>query len=164
MSRLVPVLVLLAACAPAGESSTTVTPAPTTTTATTIPTPQQAEEAFVRCLVEGGVELPDVSGDDLPLLDRLAPHLDLNEPSIRQHVIECSPVLLLAGSIRLDPEVAQLVEAQLATFSECMRDEGIVEFPDPLGDGAWSLDEIPFDAPAFDDAMASCTARLVVDS
>lgn len=164
MTRLVPALVLLAACAPSAGPSTTVTTAPTTTTST-VPTMEQAEAAFVRCLGDEGIDLPQTGeGGNLPLLDRLAPHLDLRDPAVRDVVVACAPLLLLAGPIESDPEVAELVSAQLAAFAECMRSEGLVEFPDPLEDGSWPLDEVPFADPRFDDAMTSCTAGLVVDS
>ncbi|HSJ28292.1 MAG TPA: hypothetical protein VLB67_08770 [Acidimicrobiia bacterium] len=162
MSRLVPALLLLAACAPNTESPTTVTTAPTTTT-TSIPSVAEAEEAFVRCVADGGIALPDVTDSDLPLLDRLAPHLDLGDPSVRQVVVDCSPILLLAGAIQFDPEVAELVEANLAAFSECMRAEGVIEFPDPVGDRSWPLAEIPFDDAGFEDALDACVAGLMVD-
>jgi hypothetical protein len=135
-----------------------------TTTTTTIPTPAQATEAFIACMRSEGIDLPDIPLDSrgLPDLSTVVDLLDTSVVGVRDSVAVCAPILTSAEAINLaaDPELLAVVITQLHLFSECMRDGGVENFPDPVpefsGTGSPYPDVVPVDDPRFDEALAAC--------
>ena len=170
--RSFPVLVLCVlavGCSPSSSSgSTTTVPTAVSTTAaittTTSLSPSEARSSFVDCLSEGGLEVPSAAFDvdGTPRLGVLAGSLDTTDPAVQAAIAECSPLLSAAQVVDLaaDPEVRNLVMEQLAAFTQCMRDQGIAEFPDPADglpdDSPYPLEDVPFAEPGFDEALATC--------
>lgn len=169
--RSVPALLLcvvVVGCSPSssnGASTTTATPVPTTAaTTTTTLSPADSRVAFVSCLTDVGVEVPTgaFDADGSPRLGVIAESLDTTEPLVQAAVAECAPLLSVTQAVDLaaDPEVRNLVIEQLAAFTQCMRDEGIDEFPDPAGEalaeGPYAFEDVPFSVPGFDEALATC--------
>lgn len=157
---------VLVSCAPSPspqETTTTVTTVPTTTTTTL--TPAAASVVFVECLRAEGLDVDDVPIDSAgnPQYGGLALSLDTTDRAVRAAVVECSAALGESPFVDLaaDPEVRNLVAEQLGAFAECMRAEGIDDFPDPDPDvSATPFPIVPFDAPGFDDALATCDELL----
>jgi hypothetical protein len=169
--RSFPVLLLgvaLLGCSPSssnGATTTVVTSAPTTaSTTTTTLSPPEARSAFVNCLTGEGVELPAdaFDADGVPNLAVIAGSLDTTAAAVQAAVAECSPLLSAAQAADLaaDPEVRFLVIEQLHAFTRCMRDQGVTDFPEPNAEapegGPYELDDVPFDAAGFDEALANC--------
>lgn len=169
--RSIPVLLLCVAavgCSPsASDVSTTTTvlsPSTTAPTTTTTLSPAEARASFVACLGDQGVEIPPsvFDADGAPRLGAVAESLETTDPAVQAAIAECSESLSAtqAADLVADPEVRILVIDQLNAFTQCMHDRGVTDFPDP--DVDWPAeppyppDDVPFDAPGFDDALASC--------
>lgn len=109
-------------------------------------------------------DLPVTGGDLSGELSAIAAALDTSDPVVQAAVGECASSLTSVQRTELaaDPEVRQLVVAQLGAFSACMRSEGIDGFPDP-SDGivpGFETDAIPFDDDGFDAALEECRALV----
>jgi hypothetical protein len=165
---------LMAACTQAQEpEATTSTVATTSTTAapaTTMPlTPDEAVARFVSCMSEQGIDLPEVEVDaqGRPVLGDVLGDVDTGTVEFRGAIATCSSILTQAGVLDLsgDPELQAVVVEQLASFAECMRSEGIAEFPDPDQDfdgvgSPFPLELIPINDPGFADATLACQDQL----
>ncbi len=160
--------VVLVGCSPSSsnDSTTTVVTTVPTTAATTTTTlsPPDARAAFVTCLADQGVEIPadGFDADGVPRLGVIAESLHTTSTAVQAAVAECAPLLSAAQAADLaaDPEVRILVIEQLAAFTQCMRDQGVTDFPEPdadaPGDVPYALDDVPFSAPGFEEALATC--------
>lgn len=152
-----------------GATTTSTTVAPTTTSTTQVPTPAVATEEFADCMRSEGIELPAIPLDvrGLPDLSAIAAAVDTSAPGGRAALAICAPILTASGAIDLssDPEVHGLVLDQLYRFSECMREQGLEEFPDPIaefsGVGApYPPELVPFNDPVFGAALVACQERI----
>jgi hypothetical protein len=165
------VIGLLAGCLPgttAVEPSTTTTP--DSTTSTTRPmTAAEATVEFAACMEAGGVELSSIPLDanGRPDLQAIAAEVDTGSSEARETLGACASILVAVAAIdlRSDPEARALVLDYLTRYADCMRAEGVDEFPDPSPDfaGAGSpfpVDSVPFDHPSYADADATCQ-RLI---
>jgi hypothetical protein len=168
-------LVVVAACTPGldGPSGTdtnpptTSTTAPTTTTTTT--TTEAAVEAFRTCLGEHGVVIEEVPLDATgrPRLDLVVMTVDFGDPAVAEALAVCS-VSLNTGALDLGAEdqLRQEITRQLNDFSQCMRANGVGDFPDPVpgfaGVGApFAVAEIPYGDPELTTAAALCRASIL---
>jgi hypothetical protein len=167
MRRLIiAVLVAVTACSPSAETGADVTTTSTgATTTTETMTPAVAAGAFADCMADQGVDVGDIPLDaqGRPLLGAVTDVLDTADPAVRAGLASCASLLTASGAIDLlsDPEVSALVLEQLGMFSECMRAEGIAEFPDPDPDFSGTTSPfppelIPFNEPGFGEAMLAC--------
>jgi hypothetical protein len=138
-------------------------------TTTTIP-PDAGTEAFESCLADNGVSI-DIALDSLghPRLDVATEHLDFNDPVVVDAFAVCSPTLA-SGSIDLgdDQFLRSFIVGQLQAFSQCVRDKGVPEFPDPIpgfaGVGSpYSAAEIPYSNPLLAVAAEICRDRVLND-
>jgi hypothetical protein len=165
--------VLVVACTGDGESpSATAAPASTTSTApsTTITIVSDvAVESFRSCLGENGIEVEEVPLDanGHPRLDLVMATLDFGDPATAEAVSVCSEHLE-AGALDVgdDDQLRQIILEQLHSFSRCMVDLGVEDFPDPLpgfvGVGSpFPVAEIPYADPGFANAVTVCRARLL---
>ena len=149
-------------------TTTTIAPSTTTTAAVTLG-PEAATVEFTACMRDQGIEIPDIRLDDQgrPMLDDAFAAADPSSLELRGALATCASILTQSGALDLstDPELQALIVEQLKVFSECMRDEGVTEFPDPSPgfDGTGSpfpLERIPLTDPAFQDAVIACQDDL----
>ncbi len=116
-----------------------------------------------------GIDVPAIptGPDGLPDLQAIAEQVDTSRVDVRAALGACASILVAAGVIDLqsDPEVRALVQDLLGRYAECMRAEGIAEFPDPTpgftGAGPpYPLESVPFDHSDFVDAASTCQRLL----
>ena len=166
------VLVLVACRAPEDRPS----PAerhPTTTTApsasTTMISTSAAVEEFGQCLAAQGVEIGSAPFDAIgrPRFDVATAHLDFDDPEVADAIALCASVLA-AGALDLseDELLRSMILSQLEAFALCVRDEGVVEFPDPVpgfaGVGSpFPVAEIPYADPDLASATVACQERVL---
>lgn len=182
MRRALIVAIALTAAACSSESTTPTIPQSadvvttmsgagdaTTTTADRRLSLEEATLEFTECMREEGIEFPDIriDAEGRPQLGDLLEDLDTATPEFRAALTSCAGILTRAGALELtsDPELQAVIIDQLASFSECMRENGVGSFPDPTpgfnGTGSpYPLGLIPFDNPQFEEAAAACQSRL----
>ena len=180
MRHLPLVLIVLVACSRSGEpaesipSATDLVQSSTTTAlqSTTTTVRLSIEEAalqFSACMREEGLEFPDIAigSDGRPVLGDLAERVDITSPEFLAALSGCSEILTAAGAtdLRSDPEFQGIIQDQLQEFSDCMRTEGVDEFPDPIasftgGGSPYPLAEIPFSDPDFQSALGTCQEHV----
>ncbi len=168
MRRFLPVVVLVAVlggCSPSSLPATTTTSTTAaTTTTTTVPTPAEAAAAFAFCMRSEGIDLPDIPLDPqgLPDLSAVSDLMDTSITEVRAALASCASILTSAQAINLrsDPELLAVVIEQLHRFSECMRESGVEDFPDPRpefsGMGSPYPESVPVGDSLFDAALTTC--------
>lgn len=148
----------LSACESDSATVTTLEQTPTTLTA------RETASAFRECLNEAGVGIPPIrfGPDDRPIFDAVAT-LDTSEPSVREALTGCVGPLAQRGLLEMqtDPALRDAVVDDLTAFGQCMRDQGIANFPNPVegydGSGAaFPSDSIPRDADGYQGAVGTC--------
>lgn len=170
MHRLLPAVALcvaLAGCQPQSQAtdppSTTPSTQPSPTTTTTLGV-AESTVAFTDCLADHQVVPSELDAGGADVLALAASMLDTTDPAVRAAIGDCAPLLTPAQIARLssDFEVRELVAEHLDRFSECMRAEGIADFPDPVVDPVpgYDLELVPFDADGFDLAVETCGAPI----
>lgn len=107
-----------------------------TTTTTVRLSFEEAALEFTACLRDQGIEVPDVQfgPNGQPLIDpSTVAGIDVGSPEFTVAFAACLPIIQNAGVLErdLDPEQQAIIQDQLQEFSECMRTNGIVDFPDP---------------------------------
>ncbi|HUG33011.1 MAG TPA: hypothetical protein VMM14_08990 [Acidimicrobiia bacterium] len=140
---------------------TTTTTIPTTTTTLSL---EASLGAFRDCMAERDVPVGEIPLDGLgrPRMADVLSGLDLGSRTVLEALEDCG-VFLSVGALALapDPELRELVQAQLEAFSMCVRAEGVSDFPDPVGgfDGVGSpypTNRIPWTDPLLAGAVATC--------
>lgn len=114
---------------------------------------QDIEDAvleFSQCMRDEGVDIPDIQldADGAPILDAGALQgIDLQSPEFQSAFTSCIGIITDAGAFAFDfdPEIEAIIQDQLQQFAECMRREGIEDFPDPIVGGSGT----PFPLTAF---------------
>jgi hypothetical protein len=155
------------------QVATLATPAPDSGERAVTPAPVDGQEgilAFVACLREQGIDVPDPQfGLDGNLIGGAAAFaaIDFTSPAFLDAAEACQDILA-ALQPELDPEELAERNDELLRFAECMRREG-VDFPDPDPlrgltisdfrgeDGALTID--PFSS-AFLDASSVCRTEI----
>lgn len=140
---------------------------------TTTAAPVAADEAlleFSQCMRDEGIPLPDIpiDADGAPILDpALLDVIDVESDEFNAAFESCQPILAAsqAFNVDIDPELQALIMDQLFGFSQCMRDAGFDDFPDPgeLGAGRppYPLSVFAqFDDPDFEAAIEECQRNL----
>lgn len=166
---------LAVACTPTGVTTTTVgtsttgstAPPPTDPAPPASPTPAVALDAFRSCMAEAGHPVGPLELDPTGHLRAETISVDPADPEMRSALSACAGLLVLGGALDLadDPALAREVRARLVTFAACMRAEGIGAFPDPVEpltgtEAAFVPEEVPSDAPGFDDAVDTCLQEM----
>jgi hypothetical protein len=115
----------------------------TTTDGTTpeAPTdPEEASLAFVECMRDHGVDMPDPetakssTGGARAGGAVIAVNGDPNDPTFKKAQEACEPIMAnVRGELEDDPERQAEMKEQLLEFAQCMRDHGI-DMPDPQFD------------------------------
>jgi hypothetical protein len=109
--------------------------------------------AYAQCLREHGVEdFPDPDGSG-----RTAFRIDDSSAARFRSAIEACRELAPAG-LASGPPSPERTEA-LVDFADCMRENGVAEFPDPSVQGVFMFDEgdADIEGPAMQAAMQTCT-------
>jgi len=131
-----------------------VTPAPTSTL-----TPQEQALKFVQCMRDHGVPMddPEFAGGG---------GIGINiggegtEPSAVEAAMEaCREFAPFGGDGNSPPDDPEMAE-NLRKFAQCMRDNGVPDFPDPDG-GRLMLDGTITADPDFETAQAKCQAEFL---
>ena len=75
--------------------------------------------------------------------------VDLSSREFQAAFASCASILTSAGafSFDFDPELQAIFQDQLQQFSQCMRREGVPDFPDPIA----GTSGIPYPIAAFED-------------
>ena len=126
-----------------------------------------ADEAVLevtRCMRDRGLDVPDIgvtADGQLDLRPEDLVGIDLNSDEFQQAFASCIAVFQLSGGfdVSLDPELEALFQDQLQEFSQCMRDNGVVDFPDPqTGSGTpYPISAfLGFGDPTFEAALETC--------
>lgn len=160
-----------AGCGSSAPSKTATGSGGATTTATsTTPTTSTREKAmkFSACMRDNGVSAfpdPNASGD--LTIDAVAngSSLDTSSPAFKQAISACRD--LEPPGFTGHRRTAQQQQAALK-FAECMRENGVPDFPDPTPDGALiDTNRIPsaagrgaLDIPGFQAATQKCRDLL----
>ncbi len=156
---------LLPACT---GPTTATTLAPTTTVATTTTlVVEEAVAAFRSCLESRDVVVPDLPIDEAgrPDLGPLATANDISTNAFRTALSDCATILAANGVLDANSsaELAEEVRQQLRRFSECMREAGVEEFPDPVDGFAGQglpFPSIPIADPELAAAIETCSTAL----
>lgn len=145
---------------------TTTTSPPTTTT--TIPI-NEAIQSFQDCMTANGVTISEIPVDSegRPRLELALADVDFSDPTATEALTTCSDHMA-RGALDLSvwPGLQDEVQSRLSEFSECARSHGVESFPDPVRafsgvGGPFPLDQIPYDDPALETAVATCRSRLL---
>jgi hypothetical protein len=131
---------VVAACggSPGGQvaqlaSTTTTTPGSSASTASAAATPEDGALAFARCLRSHGVpDYPDPTRSGL--VKESPQQLGVSSSRFQSASSDCNHLLPNGGS-GPNPAQIQEVRAQALQFSECVREHGVPNFPDPGSDG-----------------------------
>jgi hypothetical protein len=137
------------------------------TGAVTSTTRLDADEAVLevtRCMRDRGIDVPDIgvtADGQLDLRPEDLAGVDVDSEEFQEAFTSCIAVFQLSGGfdVSLDPELEALFQDQLQEFSQCMRDNGVPDFPDPqTGAGTpYPLTAFAeFSDPAFQDALETC--------
>lgn len=148
---------------PHGFQLTTTVPATTTTLSVA-----EGVEAYRSCLSDQGVSLGPVRLDGMgrPRMADAMASLDLGDRSVLDALATCGQIIS-AGPLDLksDSEMASRVREQLGEFAECIRLEGVPDYPDPVPgfDGVgtpFPVNRIPWSDPNLAPAVATCRQVL----
>ncbi len=126
--------------------------------------------AFTTCMRENGVEIPDIQVDasGAPRIPAGGlSNLDTSSPEFLLAFNACVSILADASPIDVtsDPELSAAIQDQLQEFAQCMRREGVADFPDPFpgfnGRGSpFPLNEIDTSDPNLDSALGQCQSLI----
>ena len=143
----VPSLLVLAACGTAGGGAAAATS-----------DPRAAGLAFAQCMRDNG--LPDYPDPD-PQGQSGAGHeaFDPNDPKVKAATEKCRN-LLPGGGEHAAPNPDAI--KRLVAFAQCMRANGVADFPDPNADGTFprSAEQGAHDDPKFQTASEKCRKDL----
>jgi len=168
---LVAAILLLTASAVSAQVATLGTPAPDAVATDAPPEEMDDEQAIldlVACLRENGLDIPDPQfGPEGPTFadPSVLLNIDLGSDTFIDAMDACAE-LLAALQPEVDPaQQAEQVELQLV-LAECMRREGIDDFPDPDPVSGFTIRDLgafdPFD-PDFQTAFTVCAAEMGFD-
>jgi len=126
-----------------------------------------ADEAVLemtQCMRDKGLEVPDIgitADGQLDLRPEDFDTIDVDSDEFQEAFTSCIAIFQLSGGfdVALDPELEALFQDQLQDFSQCMRDNGVPDFPDPqTGTGTpYPLTAFAdFNDSTFQDALENC--------
>jgi hypothetical protein len=154
--------VALAGC---GGSSTTSSSSPTSGSAGGSNVSQTASSnklaEFSQCMRAHGVsDFPDPVNGDLNLRVSKGSDLDPGSPAFKSALASCKslePAGFASGSGQSTGQQSQLVK-----FSQCMRKNGVSNFPDPQPNGTMLMSggQIDPNSPQYQQAMQACRSLL----
>jgi hypothetical protein len=141
--------VLLAACAQGGGAGIATNSAPVD--------PQGAGVLYAQCMRDNGVtDFPDPNADGSFALGH--DEFDRDDPTFQAAMEECRD--LAPGGEHQNTGDPATVE-QMREFSQCMRDNGLPDFPDPDADGRLrGIGHEDDGDPQYQAAMETCREKL----
>jgi hypothetical protein len=125
---------------------------------------------FTTCMRDNGVDMPDLqvdaSGAPRIPTDGLGA-IDTSSPEFVAAFSECVGILADSSPVDIttDPELNAAVQDQLQAFAECMRDNGMSDFPDPAPgfngrNSPFPLNEIDTQDPNLQPALDECQSLI----
>jgi hypothetical protein len=148
---------------------TTTTTIPTTTTTVTL---EEGLDSYRECLTEREIAIGEIELDarGRPQMAAAMAELDFTDRNVLEALDSCSPELA-TGALDLgpDPVLREMVQAGLEDLADCIRREGVVDYPDPVagfsGLGSpFPVNRIPWTDPDLADAVARCSSQLGASS
>jgi hypothetical protein len=145
-----------------GVASLGDTPSPTASAESEGASGKGSGLKYAQCMRENGIEeFPDPSGDGkLTLRSKPGSKMDPNSPAWKKAQEACK-------SLRPEPSEGQKqqMKAQGLKYSQCMRENGIKEFPDPNPDGGMLLrmkkgTDLDPESPKFKKAQEACKSLM----
>ncbi len=142
--------VLLAACAPGAGTNNATTPTPAD--------PAEAGRRYAQCMRDNGLpDFPDPGPDGRFEIDH--DKFKEDDPKFRAALEKCRD-LAPGGEHQNTGDPAYL--EQMRAFSQCMRDNGLPDFPDPDADGRLrGLSHEQQGNPTFQAAVEICRDKLL---
>lgn len=120
--------------------------------------PEDAGRLYARCMRDNGVpDFPDPGPDGQFSLTHGEGGIDQDDPEFRAAMEECRD-LAPGGEHRTTGDPAYV--EQMREFSQCMRDNGLPDFPDPEADGRLRGIGHEEGGPEFQAAMETCREKL----
>ncbi len=144
----------LAGCGATGESPSVASAggpgsgAPTTSAASL--SPQQKALKFAQCMREHGVDMPDPDVSDGGNVRIGGPGVDLSKADAA--LAACKEFSPIGAGGTVDPAGQE----NMRRFAQCMRDNGVPNFPDPQPGGPIRIDASVGGDPDFQTAQAKC--------
>ena len=127
-------------------------------------TDEEKMRQFVQCMRDNGVDMPDISADDQGRIRIDRSQLgDIDREKMQAAMQECRSLMPNGGA---RPQLSAEDQEKLREFAQCMRDNGVPDFPDPdpnaggfaiLGGPGGRLDP---DNPAVRQAMDTCQDKM----
>lgn len=144
--------IALAACAPGAGTG-----GPTNTDTGSVD-PQDAALLYAECMRDNGVpDFPDPDPDGRFSVSHGEDGIDQDDPTFRAAIEECRD--LAPGAEHRGTGDPAYVD-QMREFSQCMRDNGQPDFPDPDADGRLRGIGHEGQGPEFEAAMEACREQL----
>lgn len=170
-------LVAVAGCVSAVDGPSPTDPLSVTTTtlipvSTTTVTLEQGLAAYQECLSGQGVAAGEIQldGRGRPRMAQALADLDFSDRTVLEALETCAPELS-SGALDLsaDPMLRDLIQTGLEDLADCMRRQGVADYPDPVpgfgGLGSpYPLDRIPWSDPDLPTAVSVCSSRLGASS
>jgi hypothetical protein len=117
-----------------------------------------------------GIPLPDIAvdADGAPILDpALLETIDVQSDEFNDAFEACQPILAASAAfdVDIDPQLQAQIMDQLFMFSQCMREAGFDDFPDPNelspGTPPYPISVFTqFSDPDFEAAIEECQRNL----
>ncbi|MBM7783403.1 hypothetical protein [Tenggerimyces flavus] len=144
-----------------GVASLGDTPSPTASSESKASGGKDGGLKYAQCMRENGIdEFPDPEGGKLTLKAKPGSKLDPNSPAWKKAEEACK-------SLRPEPSEGQKqqMKAQGLEYAQCMRENGIKEFPDPNPDGGMLLrmkkgTDLDPESPKFKKAQEACKSLM----
>ncbi|PZF80330.1 hypothetical protein [Jiangella anatolica] len=115
------------------------------------PSTEPGPLAFTQCMRDNGIDMADP--DPTTGRPQVGEGVDPDSPAYQDAMEACAD-LLGEGAALSEPDPAELDQYQ--AFAECMRDNGLPEFPDPQPGGQGLFDGIDRTNPGFQAALEAC--------
>jgi hypothetical protein len=99
------------------------------------------------------------------MMARAMADLDFADGEVLAALGECAPLIAGALDTSSDPALETLVRSNLEQFAQCVRDQGVTEFPDPVRrfDGVgdpFPQSRVPWTDPDLPAAVIVCGDRM----
>jgi hypothetical protein len=127
--------------------------APTTPAASL--SPQQKALKFAQCMREHGVDMPDPDVSSGGTVRIGGPGVDLSKADAA--LAACREFSPIGAGNRPDPAGQE----NMRKFAQCMRDNGVPNFPDPDPSGPIKIDKSVGSDPDFQTAQAKCAKEFL---
>lgn len=113
--------------------------------------------AFTQCMRDNGIDLPDPDPDTgLPKLE--GDDVDPSNPTFQKAMAACES-LQPEGGVRGEGAIGQEELDKFQAYAECMRQNGLPDFPDPQPGGSGGMfgdSNVDRNSPAFQQANEKC--------